>query len=254
MPETDWSISEVAKISRVSSRTLRHYDQIGLLKPAWTAHNGYRYYQQAELIRLQRILLLRELGLGLETIAEVLRGQTDELQALRTHHRWLLAERDRMSQLAETVQSTMASLSEGKAYSKGGTMKAEEIFSGFDKNPYEAEAIERWGEDAVQKANASWSALGQEGRQAMMAEADAINQELAACQELGLTADDARVQAAVERHYRWIALGWTPDAASYPGLAQLYVDDERFRKFYEKAGVSPEYLLEAIRIYAAEKL
>ncbi|HKU31582.1 MAG TPA: MerR family transcriptional regulator, partial [Arthrobacter sp.] len=67
-----WTISEVAKASKVSSRTLRHYDHMGLLEPAHTGPNGYRFYGQRELLRLQRILLLRELGLGLETIGEVL--------------------------------------------------------------------------------------------------------------------------------------------------------------------------------------
>jgi DNA-binding transcriptional MerR regulator len=80
-----WSIAELAKLSRVSSRTLRHYDQVGLLPPAYTGHNGYRHYTQPELLRLQRILLLRELGLGLETIGQVLDGQADQLGALNVH-------------------------------------------------------------------------------------------------------------------------------------------------------------------------
>ncbi|NYE94987.1 DNA-binding transcriptional MerR regulator [Psychromicrobium silvestre] len=254
MSATAWSISEVAKMTGVSSRTLRHYDQIDLLKPAWAAHNGYRYYQQPELLRLQRILLLRELGLSLEIIAQVLLGQRDELQALEVHHRWLLAERDRMSRLANTVEATMASLVEGQDYGKGKIMNAEAMFSGFEKNPYEKEAVQRWGKEAVARANASWSSTSPEERQAALAESTAINIELAACQQAGLPADDERVQAAVARHYRWITLSWTPNAESYLGLGQLYVDDDRFRANYEKAGASPEYLLEAIKVYAAKNL
>lgn len=254
MVAADWSISELAKMSKVSSRTLRHYHQIGLLKPAWTAANGYRYYQRSELLRLQRILLLRELGLGLETIADVLQGQTDELQALRTHHRWLLAERDRMSQLAQTVQSTMASLSGGEGYRKEGTMNAEKMFEGFAKNPYQEEAEQRWGKEAVQRANTSWAKLSVAEREDTLAEAEAINVELAACQQAGLAADDERVQAAVARHYQWITLSWTPNAESYLGLGQLYIDDDRFRKNFDKVGATPEYLLEAMKVYAIRNL
>ncbi|AJT41503.1 MerR family transcriptional regulator [Psychromicrobium lacuslunae] len=254
MSATDWSIAELAKMSKVSSRTLRHYHQIGLLQPAWTAANGYRYYQQPELIRLQRILLLRELDLGLETIAEVLRGQTDELEALGTHHRWLLAERDRMSQLAQTVQSTMTSLTGGESYRKEGIMNAAKMFEGFDKNPYQEEAVQRWGEEAVERANASWAKMSGNEREAALAEAEAINVELADCQQAGLAVEDERVQAAVARHYRWIKLSWTPTAESYLGLGQLYIDDDRFRRNFEKVGATPEYLLAAMKVYAAENL
>src|SRR6476660_2951342 len=129
-----WSIAELAKLSRVSSRTLRHYDQVGLLPPAYTGHNGYRYYGQPELLRLQRILLLRELGLGLETIGEVLDGQADPVEALAVHRNWLLAERDRLDRMSRTVDATIAALRQGE------TMTAENIFKDFDYNPYEAEA------------------------------------------------------------------------------------------------------------------
>lgn len=81
-----WSIAEVARLSNVSSRTLRHYPHLGILDPAYTGQNGYRYYGRQQLLRLQRILLLRELGLGLEAIAEILAGQTSQLEALAVHH------------------------------------------------------------------------------------------------------------------------------------------------------------------------
>ncbi|GAA1049686.1 MerR family transcriptional regulator [Arthrobacter russicus] len=243
-----WSISEVAKMARVSSRALRHYHQIGLLQPSWTAHNGYRYYEQAELLKLQRILLLRELGIGLETIAEVLDGQTDEYRALQAHHRWVLAERDRMSQLARTLESTMAAMHEG------AEMSAAEMFDGFGKNPYAEEAIERWGKAAMDRAKASWTAMGETGRQSAADELIAVNELLAECQKEGRAADDPKLQSVIERHYRWIRLSWTPEADGYLNLGQMYVDDERFRAYYEKAGVNPEYLLAGMKVYAAKQL
>ncbi|WP_148589403.1 MerR family transcriptional regulator [Streptomyces sp. WAC01526] len=82
-----WPIAEVARMSGVTARTLRHYDEIGLLPPARIGSNGHRYYEERELLRLQQILVLRALGLGLSEIGRVLAAQVDELEALRGHHR-----------------------------------------------------------------------------------------------------------------------------------------------------------------------
>jgi len=137
-----WSIAEVARMSKVTSRTLRHYDDIGLLSPAYVGSNGYRYYRQEQLLRLQRLLLLRELGLGLGVIAEVLDGQCDQVAALRRHKKWLYAERDRLGQLAGTVSRTIRQLQGGEQ------MTAPELFEGFaDRQAqYEAELVEQHGE------------------------------------------------------------------------------------------------------------
>jgi len=81
----EWSIQDLARAAGTTSRTLRHYGQLGLLPPSRIGANGYRYYDQDSLLRLQRILLLRELGLGLPVIAEVLAGEQDTAAALRTH-------------------------------------------------------------------------------------------------------------------------------------------------------------------------
>src|SRR5690606_38706065 len=96
-----WSINEVARYSGVSSRTLRHYDAIGLLKPAWTEPSGRRFYEWEHLLCLQRILVLRELGLGLDAIGDVLAGQDHDstVDVLRRHRYWLLSERERLDRL-----------------------------------------------------------------------------------------------------------------------------------------------------------
>ena len=88
----DWSIQAIAKLAGTTSRTLRHYGDIGLLEPSRVGVNGYRYYDELALRRLQRILLLRELGLGLPAIAEVLAGQQDDVLALHRHLEWLQQE------------------------------------------------------------------------------------------------------------------------------------------------------------------
>jgi len=123
-----WSIVEVARMSSVPSRILRYYDRVGLLKPAYLGSNGFRYYQREQLLRLQRLqrlLLLRELGLGSGALAEVLDGQRDQVDALRRHERWLHGERDRLSRLAATVARTLQQLQGGPP------LTPPELFEGF---------------------------------------------------------------------------------------------------------------------------
>lgn len=108
-----WSIKEVARASRVTARTLRYYDEIGLLAPARVGGNGHRIYERPQLLRLQQILLLREIGVDLSTIREVIDAVTDPAEALRNHHRGLLTERDRLDRVAATVVATLHQLQEG---------------------------------------------------------------------------------------------------------------------------------------------
>jgi DNA-binding transcriptional MerR regulator/ADP-ribose pyrophosphatase YjhB (NUDIX family) len=117
-----WSIQQVARASGVTARTLRYYDEIGLLPPAGVGSNGYRYYERDQLLRLQQILLLRELGLDLATIGAVVDAEHDPIEALRGHHRRLLDERGRLERLAATVSITIRHLQEGT------DMPAENLF------------------------------------------------------------------------------------------------------------------------------
>lgn len=128
-----WPIAEVARISGVTARTLRHYDEIGLLPPARIGANGRRHYEERQLLQLQQILVLRALGVGLVEIGRVLAEQVDELEALRGHHRQLLAERDRLDTLAATVARTITELERSR---KDGTPmtginRPENLFEGI---------------------------------------------------------------------------------------------------------------------------
>jgi DNA-binding transcriptional MerR regulator len=146
----EWSIQDIARSAGTTSRTLRHYGQIGLLEPSHVGSNGYRYYDESALVRLQRILLLRDLGLGLPAIAEVLNGQQDSAAALRTHLKLLERERRRIGRQIESVKTTLRK-TEG-----GDQLMAEEVFDGFDDTQYEQEVTERWGKDAYQKVDQWW--------------------------------------------------------------------------------------------------
>jgi len=263
-----WSISEVCRMANVTSRTLRYYDRIGLLRPAGTHDNGYRFYQKSHLLRLQRILLLRELGMGLAAIAAILDGQQDQIAALTVHRSWLLAESTRMLALARTVERTISDL-EGET-----PMAAEQMFNGFDASQYEDEAIRNWGKDAVERANDAYLATTPQERQAHMDEAVAINQHLATLMQACVPVTHPRVQEIVAQHHRWVSLSWIPDAGAYVEIGQLYVDDERFTAFYDgsaagsasgsASGSAPGddprrkglavYLRDAMEFYARETL
>jgi DNA-binding transcriptional MerR regulator len=247
-----WSINEVARLSGVSSRTLRHYDSVGLLSPAWTAEGGRRFYDQEQLLRLQRILLLRDLGMSLDSIAEVLAAQDrhEAVDVLRQHRTWLLDERRRLGRLVKTVEDTIATLE------KGGTMNPNEIYQGFENHrEYEAEARQRWGDEAVDRGNAIVAEWTPEQWAAAKAEFDSQNEGLATLMDAGTPVTDERVQAIIERHYNGMTLFWTPDREAYINLGQMYVDDDRFAQNYEsvRPGLAA-YLRDAIAVYAENRL
>ena len=134
----DWSISDIARLAGTTSRTLRHYDHIGLLAPSRIGANGYRHYDEAALRRLQRILLLRELGLGLDAIAEAL-VHNDDVSALTTHVRWLREEQARIGRQIASVELTI-----DHREGRGGLM-AHDMFDGFNHNDHREEVERRWG-------------------------------------------------------------------------------------------------------------
>lgn len=245
----EWSIAEVARMSSVTSRTLRHYDEVSLLRPARTDASGRRYYGRAELLRLQRILLLRRLGLGLDDIGLAVDREDGDLAALRSHRDRLVAESHRLARLITTVEETITSMEEETS------MDAERMFAGFEDDPYEAEARQRWGDDVVDESYRrirSWTPA-----QAQQAAAGypRIHAALADLRQQGLPVDDERVQAVVDEHYRLTSMFWDPDADSYRGLGLVYVEDDRFRRNIGGGDDAlVEYLRDAMAVYADTRL
>ncbi|ARQ71337.1 MerR family transcriptional regulator [Streptomyces marincola] len=250
-----WSIAEVARMSGVTSRTLRHYDEIGLLPPAWTGSNGHRYYQEADLLRLQQILLMRELDLGLREIQAVLDSQVDRLAALREHHRRLLAERDRLETLARTVGRTITDLEEGRGTSDMATInRPENLFEGFETSHHDDEARERWPEQWEQSRRAIAGMAPGELEQ-WQREATAQMIRMAEFMVAGTPVSDPAVQAEVDTHYRNLCRMWTPCAAAYKGLGQTYADDPRFRANFDSIAVGlAAYQRDAMAVYADARL
>lgn len=245
----EWSIQDVARLAGTTSRTLRHYGQIGLLEPSRVGGNGYRYYDQDAVVRLQRILLLRELGLGLPAIAEVLAGAMDPAAALRVHLDLLRLEQQRIARQIESVRTTLRK-TEG-----GEQLMAAEALDGFDHSQYEAEVVERWGREAWDRGNSWWAAMGQDGRAAHQAEHEEIAAGLAAAGAAGADPAGERAQALVARHHRWVSRAWTPNREAYINLGQMYVDDPRFAANYDKhAEGAARFVRDSMTVYAERNL
>jgi DNA-binding transcriptional MerR regulator len=244
------SIAQAAKKTGITSRTLRHYDAIGLLTPAETGHDGRRYYGEEELLRLQHILVLRELGVDLATTARVLDAAPgDAVGLLKDHLAALTKERDRYARLAATVGRTIDHLEKGTA------MTTDEMFEGFAHARYEPEARERWGDEAVDRSNANWERLGDEGRKQHMKVDQEIVEALGAAVRIKLAPDSPDVQEVVARHHEWLTVFWTPNAEQYVSLTQMYADDERFRAHYDEITPGAAALLrDAAAIFAAREL
>jgi DNA-binding transcriptional MerR regulator len=242
-----WSIAELARMSDVTSRTLRHYDAVGLLPPAWVAADGRRYYRRPELLRLQRILLLRELGMGLKSIAAALEGEADPATVLREHRDRLAGERDRLARLVRTVENTIASLEGGEE------MTAEQMFEGFEHNPYEAEARERWGDEAVDASYQRMRSWTPEQAELAKTGFTRVHSGLAELLAEGVPATDPRVQELVGLHHQVISLFWTPSAEAYRNLGRMYLEDERFQRTIGGEAVT-RYLAEAMEVYADAEL
>lgn len=125
-----YTVKQVAQMSHVSIRTLHFYDEMGLLKPAYYGTNGYRFYEEEQLLILQQILFYRELGFELKRIKQVLgRTNSEKMTALESHRKVLETESGRIRTLIDTIDKTISHL-------KGTTkMKSEDLFTGFSVAP-----------------------------------------------------------------------------------------------------------------------
>ena len=250
-----WSIVEVARYAGVSSRTLRHYDQLGLVRPAYVGANGYRYYERAELHLLQEVLVLRELGLSLDAIGRVLDGTTDRGAVLRAHQEALLDERDRLTRLAASVGRTITE------WEGGEPVEPQQLFDGFDaekQKEYEADLVERYGEpvrahiDESHRRTGTWTAAERAAVDDQYAE---IGRRLVPLIEAGASPEDDRVLDVIADHHAVVARFWTPTAEQYAGLGELYVDAPDFRSRYDaEHPAMAGYLRDAIAAYAVHRM
>ncbi|RVW00106.1 MerR family transcriptional regulator [Rhodococcus spongiicola] len=246
----EWSIQQLARAAGTTSRALRHYDGIGLLEPSRIGANGYRYYDQAALVRLQRILLLRELGLGLTAIAAVLDGANDAAVALGTHLELLEQEQARLERVIASVRTTL------EKTRKGEPLMAEEMFDGFDHSRYKDEVIERWGEAAYRDGDTWWRSLSDRDKSGYRQRQLDIAADYGRAHAAGLAPDSADVRKITRRHYEWVTEGWQgrrPTADAFAGLGEMYVADPRFAEKYDRHGPgTAAFVRDAMLTFALE--
>ena len=231
-----YSIGELAKLAGISTRTLRHYDAIDLLKPAYIDENGYRIYSENEVKMLQQIMFYREFGITLEEIHAIVNSsEFDRLKALETHYQHLKSEKERISQLMNTVENTI------KIYKEDLTMSKKE-FEGFKKQQIKAneekygeEIREKYGDDVINSSNKKFGNLTQEQYEHIEKLNEEISEALVNAVPEGKP-ESAEGQRVAELHKEWLIMVWPDDLYSeeaHISLAQMYTQDERFKKYYE---------------------
>ncbi|MEN2738538.1 MerR family transcriptional regulator [Microbacterium sp. X-17] len=244
----EYTIHQLARLTGTTSRTLRHYDSEGLLSPARLGANGYRFYGPDELVRLQRILLLRELGVGLPQIAEVLDRDGDEIAALETHLVWLRREQERLTRQIAAVGRTI------EARRGGEHLMAEDMFDGFDHTQYREEVTQRWGAEAYRAGDRWWRGMTADDRTAWQQASAALQRDWADAAARGIAPDSDEARALAARHAAWLrSIPGTPAGEDFPGylrgLGDLYVADPRFTRNYGDL-TGAEFVRDALQDYA----
>lgn len=243
-----YTVKELSSLAKVSIRTLHYYDEIDLLNPCSRSESGYRYYGDNELFRLQQILFFKELQIPLEKIKEIINAPNfDLISALKSHRKQILERSKQFKLLIQTIDRTLDKLNHKT------TMSDEQLYEGFS-SPEEGrifaeEAEERWGE-TVRESNERIRQMSPEEFKKLKLEGDSINKELSLL--MGLAPESKEVQYLISRHYEHISNYWHPNKRQYLELGKMYVEDERFKAYYDnyKVGLA-EFICEAIRVFCS---
>jgi len=232
----EYTINKLAKMAGVSTRTLRYYDECGLLTPRRTSANGYRVYGQAEIDRLQQILFYRELGVELTEIGRILSEKDfDGQTALISYLSSLRDKRERMDMLIANVEKSIMAM-------KGEVeMSDAEKFEGFkqkliddNERQYGGEIRAKYGDHTVDRSNAKIKGMTKE----QYAEAEGLSLELNNALKAAFDQGDPKGELAkktFELHKRWLCFYWDDySQEAHKGVAQMYVDDPRFTAYYDK--------------------
>lgn len=245
MSNGPYSVGTVARIARVTVRTLHHYDEIGLLLPTGRSAAGYRLYTDADIERLQQIRFHREFGMALEEIRRILDARDFDSRAALIRHREALARRQ--EETAGLIATIDRMLGDNEGDEK---MTADELFDGFRHEDHEAEAKQRWGDTPHWKeAQRRTSSYGPDDWKAIKAEAEEIVAKLAGTMNAGEEPGSEAAMALAERHRlhidRWF---YACSPQMHAGLAEMYVGDPRFSVYFDKHGEGlANYVAAAIR-------
>ena len=248
----EYTVQRLGKMAGVSTRTLRYYDEIGILKPARINSSGYRIYGQKEVERLQQILFYRELDVSLESIRDIVTSPSfDGTAALKDHREKLLARREQLDMLISNVDKSIA------AYERRIIMTDKEKFEGFkqkmiddNEKKYGEEIRAKYGEERVKKSYNKVKNMTQE----QYAEVEKLSKDIiTTLKEAFKTGDpgSALAQKSADLHRQWLSYYWDSySKEAHASVAQMYVDDERFTAYYDKEqpGLAV-FLRDAVMIY-----
>lgn len=249
----EYSIHELARLAGVTTRTLRWYDQTGLLKPCRTAQSGCRYYGEEEVNRLQEILYYRALGVGLKEIKALLEAAPENrLQRLRAHLAALEEEKRKINRLIQSVRDSIC------AEERKEIMSDEKKFEAFKKQAieenekaYGAEARAKYGDDEMNAANAAAMKITQKQYREWTKLGEELQRRLEAAVTAGLSPASGEGQSIAELHKKWLtSSGHTYDVQRHRGIASLYTADARFTAYYDKniSGCA-QFLMEAVHCW-----
>ncbi|TYO71220.1 MerR family transcriptional regulator [Rossellomorea marisflavi] len=248
----EYTIKKLSDLAGVSTRTLRYYDEIGLLTPSRINSSGYRIYGRVEVDRLQQIMFYREMGMELERIKLILDDPDfDSVGALKEHRSRLIEKKERLLMLIRNVDQTLED--------KGGgvTMSDREKFEGFKKRlvdinekEYGKEIREKYGDESIDASNQQLLSMDKETYE----ETKHLEEQMIALLKIAHEKGDAtgeEAQEAAQLHKEWITRQWGHyNREAHEGLVQMYVDDERFRSYYDKyQNGMAEFLRDAVGHY-----
>jgi MerR family transcriptional regulator, thiopeptide resistance regulator len=224
------TVRQLAESTGITIRTLRYYDKIGLLVPGRQAGSNYRTYNAKDCLRLQQILIYRELEVPLGIIRELLDNEPhDAAGTLRKHADALGRKRQRITNILHTVERTIEALEQ-----KGKIMDYKDLYEGFgaeNAEVYREEARERWGEIA-ERSEEKLTKLSRNEWKMLINEGEAITRELA--MRSHLPPDEASVQDWIAKHFRHIGRHFEVTKEIYSNMGKMYEEDERFRFYYER--------------------
>lgn len=226
-----YTIQQLATMAGITVRALHHYDAIGLLNPSRRASNGYRTYEETDLLKLQQIMFFRELEFSLDDIKNILESKNfDMKKALSDHRKLIVIKRKRMDELLATIDKTI------KKINKEKNMNDQELYDGFSQEESEAyakEAKERWGNtDAYKQSQERVKKLSKDDWQRIRKAGDELMKAIVA--NMDKKPESKEVQELIAQHYDGLRTFYEPNLELYRGLADMYVADHRFAAYFEK--------------------
>ena len=225
-----YSVSQAARLAGVSVRTLRWYDEIGLLKPTEVTPAGYRFYDDEAMAVLQQILFYRELGVPLEQIGRILSAPDhDRTEALKKHRTLLELKRRRLDDMLRLVDKTIGGNIMYSERPKPTQTDWEAV-----KNQYAQEAAERWGNtEAFLESREKHKDYTPEKEAQIQAEMEEIFAAFGQCAD----PEGAEAQALVKRWQAHISqYHYNCTDGILACLGQMYAGDPRFQENLDKYG------------------